>query len=85
MVDLPLETKSCVPTGAPSGTIAEAGLTNVTESADDRTIAASFPFLPMLLSITAPSVQGWTDPSTECSLLRVYNNLTSVNKWVKRL
>jgi hypothetical protein len=71
MVDLPFETKSCVPSGALGGTIAEAGLIKVTESAVDTTIAASFPFLPMLLSITAPSVQGWKAPSHAVSILKV--------------
>jgi hypothetical protein len=85
MDDLPFETKSCVPSGALGGTIAEAGLTKVTESAVDKTIAASFPLLPMLLSIKAPSVKGWISPSLAVFLLKVDSKVTSVTKWVKRL
>ena len=66
-----LETKSCVPCGAPSGTIAEAGLTKVMESAADKTVAASFPFFPILLSMEAPSVKGWIDPSLAVSMPKV--------------
>ena len=71
IVALPFETKSCVPTGAPSGTIAEAGLTKVAESAADKKVAAIFPLLPILLSIRAPSVKGWTSPSLAVFLLKV--------------
>ncbi len=76
MDDLPFETKSCVPSGALGGIIAEAGLTKVTERAVDKTIAASFPLLPILLSIEAPSVKGWISPSLAVFLLKVDSTVT---------
>jgi hypothetical protein len=50
-VDLPLLTKSCVSAGARGGTIAAAGVNNVTESAADKATAAIFPVFPILLSM----------------------------------
>ena len=62
MVAFPSEAKPWVPSGEPTGMLAEAGLTNVKESATDKTVAATLPFLPNLSSIGSPSVNGWLIP-----------------------
>jgi hypothetical protein len=69
MVAWPSDAKPWVPSGEPTGMFAEAGLTKVTESAMDKTVAATLPFLPNLSSIRSPSVNRWLNPPEYLAVL----------------